>query len=551
MRMRILPLAGLLLLAGAPALVRAAEDKPALVVAFKSLDGLISDAKYLAELAGKEEEAKQTEKMLKGLLGDPKGLEGIDPKKPIGLYVRINEDDPTKSEGVVLVPVVDEDALITLLKKQDKLKVGAKDADGVYPVAVEGLDKVPFYFKFANKYAYITGLTKTALAKDRLIAPNKVLAGKTTSLAAIILHVDAIPQTYKDMAVTTVTESLAAEKKKTQPDETPAQKAARLAMIDQMADLVKSVVEDGGDLTASIDVDQSAGELSASASFSGKSGSKLSGTIADLGNRKSVGASLIGADSAANAIFNVALPEALRKAFSDAVDDAVKKGLADAAGQGQREAAEAVVKALLPTVKAGELDGGFDLRGPNSKGLYTLLMGLKVANGGEIEKVFRDAVKSAPEKDQKSIKLDVAKSGGVSIHQIIPDAKQADENSKRLFGDNPEVYFAFRDDALLVAGGQDGLAAIKEAVAAKPKTGATMQMEASMSRFAPLMSKENPAATEVAKKVFKDGKKDKVRLALEGGKALTIKVSMDAPVVTFSVQMAEAQQKAPTKDQDK
>src|ERR1700722_9277809 len=120
MRTRILPLAGLLLLVAAPSLLRAAEEeKPALVVAFKSLDGLISDAKYIAEWAGKEEEAKQAEAMLKNLLGDKKGLEGVDPKKPIGLYARVNADDPQQSEVVILVPVADEDALLNLLKKQD------------------------------------------------------------------------------------------------------------------------------------------------------------------------------------------------------------------------------------------------------------------------------------------------------------------------------------------------------------------------------------------------------------------------------------------------
>ncbi len=104
MRTRFLPLAGLLLLVAAPSLVRAADEKPALVVAFKSLDGLVADAKYITELAGKEEEAKQAEAMLKNLLGDKKGLEGVDPKKPIGLYARVNADDPQQSEVVVLIP---------------------------------------------------------------------------------------------------------------------------------------------------------------------------------------------------------------------------------------------------------------------------------------------------------------------------------------------------------------------------------------------------------------------------------------------------------------
>ena len=76
-------------------------------------------------------------------------------------------------------------------------------------------------------------------------------------------------------------------------------------------------------------------------------------------------------------------------------------------------------------------------------------------------------------------------------------------------------------------------------------------MEESLSRFAALMTKDHPAAPDAAKKAFKDGKKDKVRVVLEGGKALTVKISMDAPVVTFSALMADAEQKNGAKDQDK
>jgi hypothetical protein len=550
MRTRILPLAGLLLLAAAPSLVRAADDKPALVVAFKSLDGLISDSKYIAELAGKEEEAKQAEAMLKNLLGDRKGLEGVDPKKPIGLYARIDADDPKASEVVVLIPVADEDALLTLLKKQDNVKVEDKKADGTYQVNIANIP-VPFFLRFANDYAYVTGVSKAALAKDRLLAPGQVLPGKTTSLASVVLHMEQIPQKYKDLAITGAEQQLAKEKEKKQPNETPSAKAFRLALIDEVGGLVKSVLEDGADLSMSVDVDRDAGELSTALSFSGKSGSKLAGDLADLGNKKSIGASLVGADSAANLIFNAALPETLRKSLSDAVDDAVKKGLAEAAAKGQREAAEALVKALLPTLKAGELDAGFDLRGPGAKDLYTLVMGVKVKEGGEIEKLVRNAVKSLPEKDQERVKFDTAKAGDISIHRFTPDAAMAEENSKRMFGDNPEVYFAFRDDALVIAIGSDGLAALKEVLAAKPKAGATLQMEASLNRFAALMTKDHPAAPDAAKKAFKDGKKDKVRFALEGGKALTIKISMDAPVITFSALMAEAEQQNKAKDQDK
>ena len=65
------------------------------------------------------------------------------------------------------------------------------------------------------------------------------------------------------------------------------------------------------------------------------------------------------------------------------------------------------------------------------------------------------------------------------------------------------------------------------------------------------MTKDHPTAPAIAKKAFKDGKKDKFRVILHGGKALTLKISMDAPVVTFSALMAEAEQQAKSTDQDK
>ncbi len=543
MRTRILPLAGLLLLAAAPGLARAAapaDDRPAIVVTVKSLDGLISDAKYIAKLAGKADQADMIEGFVKQALG--KGLDAIDAKKPIGAYARVNADDPQLSEGVVLLPVADEDALVGLVKKQDSLTV--KETDGVYEVDVPGGEIPPIYFRFANHYAYITIQNKDAIAKDRMIAPEKVLPAKSNSLASLTIHGEAIPAKYKDMAISGLTQGLAQAKQQEQPGETPAQKAVRIAAIDEAGTLLKSVIEDGDDLTASIDVDQEAGELSASASFTAKSGSSLAGDISELEARKSVGAALIGSDSAVNLIVNMTLPDKVREALSEAIDEGLKTALSNAPAGADSPPVQALIKAATPTLKAGELDGGFDMRGPDAKGLYTIVMGLKAQKGGDIEKALRDAYKAAPEKDQKALKLDAAQAGGVHIHQVIPDPNQPfDPNAKKLLGDDPQIYFAVRNDAILIAGGPEALSALKDAVTAKPAPGPTLQLEVSMSRVASLAGDNNPAAPEIAKKVFTGGKKDKVRLSLQGGKALTLKLSMDAAVVTFSAQMQEEQNK--------
>ncbi len=552
MRTRIAALAGLVLLAAAPALTRAADaksDKPALVVAVKSVDGLIADAKYIATLAGKEEEANQAEKTLQNLVGGPKGLEGLDAKKPMGLYARINEDDPQKSEVVLLLPIADEEAFVKLLKRQDKIQVEKKAEDGSYQVNVESIP-FPLYLRFANHYAYVTGPTKAGVDKDRLLAPDEVLPEKTTSLASVVLHVDQIPEKYKDAAVSYVAEEAAKERKKEHGEETDAQKAFRVAASEQAEKLVKSIIEDGGDLTAAIDVDREAGEFSMSASFAGKPGSKLAEGIEELGNKKSVGAGLVGADSALYGSVNIALPESLRKPLSDVIDELVEKGLAEAKKKGAGEVAEGVVKAVLPTLKAGELDAGFTLNGPGPKGFYAVVIGLKVRKGDDIEAAFKDALKKLPEKDREKFKIDVEKAGDVNIHSVTPDEKE-DENARKTLGKDPTVYFAFRDDAVLLARGEGALDALKEALTTKPKAGPTVQLEASMSRLSTGANNQFPGADAAAKKAFKDGKKDKVRFIVAGGKALTVKLSMDAPVVTFSALVQEAQQKDKEKDQDK
>ena len=467
----------------------------------------------------------------------------------MGLYARINEDDPQKSEVVMLLPIADKEAFVKLLKRQDKIQVEKQADDGSYQVNVESIP-FPLYLRFAHHYAYVTGPTKAGVDKDRLLAPDEVLPEKTKSLASFVLHVDQIPEKYKDAAVSYVAEEAAKERKKEHGEETKAQKAFRLAASEQAEKLVKSIIEDGGDLTAAIDVDREAGELSMSASFAGKPGSKLAEGIEDLGNKKSVAAGLVGADSALNAVVNIALPEGLRKPLSNVIDELVQKGLAEAGQKGQREAAEALVKAVLPTLKAGELDAGFTLDGPGPKGFYAVVVGLKVRDGDDIEKAVKDALKKAPEKDREKVKLDVDKAGGVNIHSVVPDEKE-DENTTKMLGKDTTVYFAFREDAILLAHGEGALDALKEALTSKPKGGAVARLEVSMSRLSAGANSQFPGAGDAAKKAFKDGKKDKVRFAVEGGKALTVKLSMDAPVVTFSVLVQEAQQKNKEKDQDK
>ena len=114
---RFTPLALLCLVAVAPA--ARAEDKksdsPSLVIRVQSIDSLLDNFKYLAGLAGREEEAKQVEGLIKSVAGD-KGLEGIDTKSPFGIYGSVGADG-FDSSAVGMIPVADETAFLDLLER--------------------------------------------------------------------------------------------------------------------------------------------------------------------------------------------------------------------------------------------------------------------------------------------------------------------------------------------------------------------------------------------------------------------------------------------------
>src|SRR5262249_7072432 len=138
----------------------AAEEAttPTLVVRLRSLDALFGDFQYVAGLAGREEEAKQLQGLLSSRAG-PKGLEGIDTRRPLGLYGSLDAN-LMDSTAVLLLPISDEKAFLDLLEGFNyKAK---KEGDGVYTVTPENF---PFaiYLRFANKYVYAAAREKTAL----------------------------------------------------------------------------------------------------------------------------------------------------------------------------------------------------------------------------------------------------------------------------------------------------------------------------------------------------------------------------------------------------
>lgn len=508
-------------------------DKPSVVLRLASLDTLRANIRYLGELVGKPELAKQLDALIKSKLGD-KGLDGIDEKKPLGAYAWIKPDG-ADTQVAAMLPIADEKAFLGLLENLE-LKP-EKDGDGVYSFAIE---KVPFpiYFRFANNYVYVTARDKEVLAKEKLLSPGKILPTGQIGVVSALLNIDEIPSKIKDLFLSGLDNQLAGAKETEVPGESEAGRKFRDAFFDGFGAAVKSVLQSGGETALRLDVDRATGDLSLSLRVHGQEGSSMAASIKRMGQISSVTAPLIRADSALSGSIYLSMPEELRKLLAPVIEEGKKKATDKVTDQAKRDALSALLTALAPTLKSGTYDAAVDLRGPSENNRYTLAVGIRIEDGLELDKTVRQLVNDLPEKDRKAVTFEVDKVGSIAIHRLKPE--RDDEFNKKLFGDEP-FYFAVRDKVVLATRGEKGLEALKEALTMEPKPGKVLQFTMSVSRFAPLMTKDNKEAPKIAKEVFANHKdSDKIHMTLEGGSALRLRLDIKAQLVTFITKLNES-----------
>jgi len=395
-------------------------------------------------------------------------------------------------------------------------------------------DKVPFplVFRFANNYLY--GTVKynekagDALAKDKLPAAPAVLAGPAGSVLSLTANLDQIPAQLRKLAVSSSALQLSNLKDQSPPNETEGQKKLREATLDLAADLVKDLMTDGRAVALNLALDRKKHDLSLTFNLGAREGSRLAKNMAALGKVKSATAGLVGASSAMGGYLSLALPPSLRKALGPVIDELDKK----AAAGPQGELLKPLLDALKPTARSGVVDSAFDIRGPGAGGgRYTLVVGTAIRNGEEVEKALKEVLAKAPPDVKKAVKTDVARAGGVSVHQITPD--KVDANTKEMFGEGP-IYFAVRKDLVVLCGGEGAREAINEALGVQQKAARPLSFHMALSRMARLMERDNKGAQEAAKQAFKEKGSDRVGLTLEARQgALQLRLSTGTAVITF------------------
>ena len=500
--------------------------RPAVQFRFAKLDDLIGDLRYVVKKLGREEEGKQFEEMLKARTG-PKGLEGVDTKKPIGLVGTVAKQ-LDKSEVLLLLPIADEKTFMAFL---DGIGIEPKKLeDGSYSMSLENVP-FPVLFRFANGYLYGTlkFTAETTLASaDKLPKPDVAL-GTGTGILSLAMNLDAVPVALRKTVIPAIALHLGNLKDQEIPGATEKQKELRDAALDEVMRITKQIIEDGASIKAQFDLDRKSDSFGFGLHIDGPRGSTLAKDIQSLGARTSLGPAILGKDSVMGGYINLPIPAPLRKLLDPVIDELFEKASKD-----QDDNLKSLLKpsldALKPTLKADSIAMAADFRGPGKSGKYSMVASVLMTRGEVLEKALKDLLAKVPADAREPIETDVAKAEGVNIHRVTP--KHLDPNTAELFG-KEKVFVALRKDALFMSVGDAGLDRMKTALAAKPTTGKLLHLQLAASKVVILGNKPKEMKEAIAK-AFGEKEGDKMSLTLDGGDKLDLRLSMDLAVIKLA-----------------
>lgn len=514
-------LAGLFLVLFLPLEACRAQDAPTVVLRARSFDALQGQGRILLDQLGLGAAADRLVTQIKTRSG-PRGLEGLDAGRPIGLFLHFNPDPA----GALLVPVASEKGFLDLLQRLDIRP--ERDAEGIYSFRV-GL-VIDVSMKFAGNYAWVTALNRNAFRTS--FDAEKVL-GSTGPLLFGRVRIDGIPKDARQMALAEFEQRMQ-EASKMATAGSPGQQALVSSIYQSFTKAFAQVLEEGKDLTLEADLDATKNEVHAQVKLQPREGTELARTFAD--KRTSVFPGKSSASQAFLGRVNVTLPPAVAKGITQFVEDAFQDAESRLSDPGRKKKAQSLLAALKPTLEAGELDAQLRLLGPAADGKLGFVLGLKTRQGDALGKTIRELVdeslKQMSPAERTKVHLDADAVGGMKIHRFDLPAEDASvQRAQNLLGD-PTLSVAFRSDAILFGLGADSLAGLKELASGKGGGGEpVVSLEIDAARLAGVLASKGKSANPA--EYFKSPADSRVRFAVEGGSDLRLSLSVHSAVLRF------------------
>lgn len=443
------------------------ELKTLAVIAVAPYEKLLSDITFLGSLAGKPEAGQMIEGGI-AFFTQGKGLTALDKTKPWGVIV---QTDGAAFMPVACLPVTKPDDLFALATAY-----GAQVNDGE-----DGLKEVvlpnqqTIFVKHEAGWAFVSN---SAASLAPLPGDPQAILEKVTKeydIAATVSVKD-VPEMYREFAVQAMQAGMQQQMNQ-QADESDEQYELRQKMAEtQMAQMVR-MVNEMDSLTFGWAIDAEQQRTYMDFTYLAKAGSKLAEQITAYEEPRTNFAGFYQADAAATVTiatkadpkliaedieqFNTMM-QTMRAQFNKAVDD--NDQIDDPqAREAIKAAATDWFDAFEATMKAGHLDAGAALHvGPKS---MTLVAGMRVKDPQKIEsglKKMETAAKKSPE--FPGIQWNAASHAGVNFHTLTVPIPEEQEAPRRLFGSEATIAVGIGPEAIYIAGGEEGLVAVKKAI---------------------------------------------------------------------------------------
>jgi hypothetical protein len=453
------------LMAFAPmASLAAQEVEPVLVVSIAPVEKQLQDVQYLAQLVGQAETTQ-------GVLGlAPVFLNGVDMKRPAGLYVAAAEEGTFAIVG--FVPVTKLETLLTSYEGQ----IGKPQDAGDGILELEPPIGQSVFIKEVNGWAFLSNEIESLA---NLPADPTALLGTlpTQYNLAIQAHVQGIPAELRQTAIDAIQSGLdrgLEENAGSDADRELAEKVGRMS-----ARQITRAIEEIDQLTIGWGVDRVGRATYLDFHVTAVPDTSMARQMAMLKDSTSKFAGFLMPGAAANLNAsaklseedieqNVALLEVFQTRAAQEIDN-------DAAlDANQREAAKELLgeffSVLTATVQEGNIDYGATLMLEDKK--LSFAGGILAADGKKLEASFARLVELAKnEPDFPDVKLNAGKHGDVALHTIAVDIPENEEEAQELFGEQLNIVVGTAPKAVYIAFGQEGEAVLKKAIDASKGQG--------------------------------------------------------------------------------
>ncbi len=229
----------------------------AVVVSVKSFGELLNDLDYLVGAIAPADQAQPVQQML-GQFKDPNALKGLNRERPIVAMGWLPEKEGAQPNAIVAVPTSDVNALLETLKTFGATVDENAGAPGFTHKVTPPGNPTPMYLTSNAEYAFFS-LLPAGADKLKAIKPAMWVPEKAGDIG-ISIRFDRIPQQYKDLLLAQMDQNLAAQRQQ-KPDEKDADYKSRMTGMDLAENGVKSLVNEGRDLTLQLNIDPKVQEV--------------------------------------------------------------------------------------------------------------------------------------------------------------------------------------------------------------------------------------------------------------------------------------------------